>query len=259
MKKTRILLSRELKLNWSNSLVLTLVSFACMGFLCLATSQETFDSYSYALPIAFAKACAAILIGLNMSINMICKDYAIIRRELRMGISASSLIFAKTFLLILMCLVMSILLILPYLIGAFGISDQNTLYLFLAVFFTMFTSSQLGLLISAFSKDSPQRAALSIPFIMLFQILFSGFVFEQVRINIDITTISNYAIRAIGSGMRFDNENFIWDTPPFAFESSLIHAVENLGILVLFSSVAVILSIFILYRIDKLGLDNENT
>ena len=250
---------REFRLYRNNSLLLACVCFVCTVFLWAATAPETFNSYSEALPVVFAKACASILIGLMLSINMVCKDYAMIRRELRMGISAKGLIFAKTFLNIILCAIMSVILTLPYLIGIISVLDQNTSYLYLAVFFTMFTSAQLGLFISSFSsifsQNRLQKAALAIPFVMLFQILFSGFVFEQVRIDLSSVSISNYAIRTIGSGLRFDSETFIWDTPVGAFENSFPHALLNLGALTTFMIFAIIGSIIILNQIDKQGLD----
>ena len=176
-----------------------------------------------------------------------------------MGITATSLVFAKSLLNVFLCAIMSVILTLPYLIGIISVPDQNTNYLYLAVFFSMLSSAQLGLFISSFSsifsRNRLQKAALAIPFIMLFQILFSGFVFEHVRIDLSRISISNYAIRTIGSGLRFDNEAFIWDTPVGAFENSIPHAIANLGVLTAFMVFAVIGSIIILNQIDRNGLD----
>jgi len=118
----------------------------------------------------------------------------------------------------------------------------------------MFASAQLGLLVSAVSRNKPQRAALSIPFVMLFQILFSGFVFEQVRVRIDFIAISNYSIRAMGSAMRFDNEHFIWDTPHGAFNSSLSYIADNLLVMLGFFALALIGTVAFLYVVDREGL-----
>ena len=94
--KVLILFGRERLLFWTNLLLLAGVCLVCALFLWLATGEDTFAEYGYALPIVFAQACAAILIGLMLSINMVSKDYAMIRRELRMGFSAGTIVMAKT-------------------------------------------------------------------------------------------------------------------------------------------------------------------
>lgn len=248
-----ILFMREFRLYRNNAMILAFVSLICMGFLFLATIPETFYTYTDALPVVFAMSCGAILIGLMLSINMVCKDYDMIRRELRMGITARSLIVSKTILIIGLCAIMSAILALPYLFNAYRIIDQRTGLLYVSVFFTMLAAAALGLLVSAISRNKPQRAALSIPFVMLFQILFSGFVFEQVRINISSISISHYSIRAMGSAMRFDNENFIWDTPHGAFNSAASFITDNLAFMLGFFMLAVVISIVFLYLVDRKG------
>jgi len=259
----------ELQLYGKNWFILSAVAIICAALLWLATSQESFSTFSYALPIAFAKACASILIGLNMSINIICKDFARIRRELRMTISAFRLVSAKILLIVLLCFIMSAILVAPFFlsdvgIGSFGIFDQRTGHLFLAVFSTMFASALLGLLISTIWYDNPQRAALAIPFVMLFQILFSGFVFEQVRVDLSVVTMSNYSIRVIGSGLRFDSDPFVWETPSRVWDvitageiTPHLYAINNLSILALFALLSAALCMIILFSIDKRGSDER--
>ncbi|MCL2572076.1 MAG: ATP-binding cassette domain-containing protein [Defluviitaleaceae bacterium] len=248
------LITREFKLYRTNAMILSFVSLICMGFLWMAAAPNTFNEYADALPVVFAMSCGAILLGLMLSINMVCKDYDMIRRELRMGIPATAIIASKTLLILVLCAVMSGILAFPYLVNAYGIYGQRTGLLYVSVFFTMFASAQLGLLVSAISRNKPQRAALSIPFVMLFQILFSGFVFEQVRVNLDTIAISNYSIRAMGSALRFDNENFIWDTPHNAFNSTANYITDNLYVLLGFFFLALILAVIFLYVVDRKGL-----
>jgi len=252
--KLGVLFLREFTIYGKNSIFLIILGVISTAFLWLATSPETFYDYADALPIAFAMACAAMLIGLMMSINLVCKDYHMIRRELRMTISASSIILSKTFMIIFFSLIMSAVLIIPYFMNSYRIDGQNTLYLYLAVFFTMLASAQIGLMVSTFVRDKTQVAALSIPFVMLYKILFSGFVFEQVQLdNADTFAISNYSIRAIGSALRFDHEHFGWDTPYGVFRNTIENAFANLGALAAFVIVSMVAAIFALWLIDKKG------
>ena len=272
--KVFILFSRERLLFWTNLLLLAGVCLICTLFLWLATGENTFNEYSYALPIVFAQACAAILIGLMLSINTVSKDYAMIRRELRMGISAGTLVMAKTLLIILSCAIMSLILILPYLVGIINVRGQNSLYLYAAIFFPMFASAQLGLCISAFSSffrsNRLKKIAFAIPFVMLYQILFSGFVFEQVRIDLlHRISISHYAIRMIGGAFRFNVEyyrgvSFLWGTPlGELFGRDFLdapgidtgHIVETIAVLMIFVVISTMASIVMLSRVDKQGFD----
>ena len=246
---------REGRLYRRNSLgFLLAISVACTLFLWLAATPATFTVYHDALAITFAIACAAILIGLNMSINLICRDFRMILREMRMGLSSFSLIAAKTVLVLILCGPVSLILILPYILGIFTIADQNTAFLFASVYCTMATAAEIGLFVSSLAQDKPQRAALMIPFITIFQIVFSGFIFERVQLGLfrlERLTLSFYAIRVLGSGLRFDKEQMFWDTPYGAFIHSREHVFANLSTLAFFFALAGVSSALYLALVDK--------
>jgi len=280
--KVLILFGREQLLFWTNLLLLAGVCLVCSLFLWLATGdgEVTFSAYVDALPVVFAQACAAILIGLMLSINMVSKDYAMLRRELRMGISAGTLVMAKTLLIILSCAIMSLILILPYLVGLINVEGRNLFYFYVAIFFPMFASAQLGLCISSlssfFRSNRLKKIAFAIPFVMLYQILFSGFVFEQVQIDLlHRISISNYAIRMIGGALRFNVEYyrgtaFIWETPTgrasghgafglkfFDADTGIDigHIIETMSVLILFAVLAILISVVVLNRVGQKGFD----
>ena len=254
---------REARLYLVSNIVLAAISVLCSFLLWLATTAETFNTYGDALAIAFAIACAAILIGLMMSINMVCKNYNMLRRELRMGVPVRCIIFSKILHIVALCSVMSLILVIPYILNCYfdfyDIYDQNTLFLYLSIFFTMFAASGLGLLASAAFYRWPQNATLSISLVMLFQILFSGFVFDQVRVSLDRIALSNYAIRSIGGALRFDigvrhNNDFIVESGA-RFLSTAEHAFQTLGSLTIFLTAFLILSAIIIYLLDSKGVN----
>jgi len=221
-----------------------------------AINHETFNQYRNAFPVAFALTCAAMLFGLMLSINMVCKDYEIIKRELRMGVSVSNIIISKTLVIIILCAIISAILVLPFERDAFRISGLNIWFLYTAVFLTMVTSSEIGLLMSVFFRKKPQRATNSIPIIMLFQILFSGFIFEQADVeSFRKFTVSSYSIRTIGSALRFDSERFFADVHRGEFENTVSHAIANFKWLILFFILAMLICILFLWLIDNRGWD----
>jgi hypothetical protein len=213
-----------------------------------------------AIAAIFVLSCASILIGLMISVNMICRDYDIIRRELRSGITARTLSLSKTIVLFLLCLGMSFILIIPYILQLYGIPDQYTFLLFGAVFITMFVSSSLGLLISAVWRNKPPMATFSITFVLLYQILFSGFIFEENRFDLrflNSVSISNYSIKAIGHALRFDRSSIAWYISPrtYTFIDDFMQAFGNFAILMIFFGICLIASIRVLYLVDKKGGD----
>ena len=254
---------RLLHLAWRNLCVsihyvyiLAGASLFCMVLLWTVTSPESFNDYSDAFQVAFAITCASILVGLLLSISLICEDYIMIRREIKMGLSPILIITAKTINIIIYCLVISAILIFPYFFNAFNIQDQNLLYLYFGVFFTMLAAAELGLFVSALWRNKPQIASLFVSIIMLFQILFSGFLFDDAKLEIfGITvSISHYSIRAIGSGLRFD----LLDTGLHrVFEISPGHIRENIGLLAVFFGLSFIGSIVILYYVEIRGKDTK--
>jgi len=227
--------------------------FLCMVLLLIVNRPAAFGTYIHALQIAFAVACAAILIGLLLSIGLICEDYVMIRRELMMGLSPSRIIFAKVINIIIYCFVISIILIIPYRFDYFAPSYLRFWHLYVSVFFTMLTSASLGLLVSAACIIKPQIASLAVSIIMLFQILFSGFLFDYSWVDISYTTISYYSIRTIGSGLGFHNLGFNAYAGHGTFGISPGHAVATLGMLFLFSIVPIAISILTLYLIRRKG------
>ena len=254
---------REISINRSNALVryVAFLTLCCTGFLLFSASVGTFDTYNDALPITFALACASILIGLTTSINMICDYYDVIRREMRMSISAEKMIMAKILFLIITCAIMSVILTAPFLFNRFSIDYQHRLYIYLAVFLPMIASAAVGLVCSCVSRDRPQRAALYIPPIMMFQIFFAGFVFEETPLR--MLTISNFAIRVLGHGLRFDRDYIVLDVPTAIWDSPMPELVTftRIGMLIIFFIVATAISISRLSHIDKHGdkkLDNRD-
>ena len=220
-----------------------------MALLIIVIEPTTFSDNSNAIPVVFAMSCAIILIGLNLSINMVCKNYAMIRREMRMGVGAASLVCAKVLNIISMCAILSLIFVLPFVLGSFHrIANVHGAYLYFAVFSTMFTSASLGLLISAVARENLQRAPFAIPFIMMYQLLFSGFVFEQVRDVLGIFTISRYSIRTIGTALRLSPRY-----GDFVQEPITVHVISNLAILVLFAALALFACWLRLWHIDYRG------
>ena len=272
LMKFIVLVKREFELQWKTALLSGVVCLGSMFLLLIVTNPDDlgkgpFDSFANALPIAFAIACAGILIGLVLTMNLMCKDYNMIHRELRMGIHSTIIVLSKTLFVLIVCAILSLILVGPYLINMYEEYELklNKPLLFLSVFATMSTSSVLGLFVSTVVKDSSQKAAIALPFIILFQILFSDFVFNGVldklrdcnhKSYISWISISNYSIRAIGMALGFyETDNINAGMGRHGELDVFANTKENIFsiffILIIMFLLATVATIIFLYCVDK--------
>jgi hypothetical protein len=239
--------------NWGRIFFLFFMPLACMILLRFVTSYNIFNTYRDAISVVFAMSCAAILIGLLFSINMVCKDRRAIYREIRNGVSTWAVIVSKSLFIIFACTIMSTILVFPYTLHlkAIGYSNYHLIYIFGAILITMIVSSEMGLFVSSLPRITSQLAACLIPFIMLFQILFSGILFVNNPLEkLKQGSISYYSINMIGSSLyldRFEENPYISHTLEVAF--------TNILWLVLFFFVFMVLSfIWLKSDIDSLSI-----
>lgn len=211
-----------------NYVFFLVIPFICGVLLRVSTSADTFGSYDSALPIVFALSCTAILLGLVLSINMVCKDFPIIHRKLRKGLPAAYVILSKTFLILVLCFIMAIVLTATYLstLKTEGMDASGYISFYLSIFFTMIASAEMGLLVSTLPKITADLASMAVSFIISFQILCSGHlpgIDSRVNEGLSIISFSRYSITLLGGTVgvvssRFANtfsemlESFGWLT-----------------------------------------------
>jgi len=253
LKRLSVLTKREFRLYRENWKWVVAVTLLCMFALNFATDIISFTNYDDALATAFATVCAAILIGLMMSINLVGKDYSMIRRELHMGVPAIGLTLSKMLVVFVGSIVMSLIVAAPYLTNRYDIYGINKPWFYVSVFVTMCVSAGLGLLVSTITRNKLQVAALSVPIIVLYQILFSGFIFERISDNFRRFSISLYSIRAVGSTLNFTTDAF---TLPYGdFVNSNAHHTGNLLRLIIGFVVILTACVLFMWRI---WLNNDN-
>ena len=130
---------------------------------------------------AFTLVSACIWIGIFNSIQTICKERAIVKREHRAGLHISSYVFSHLIFQAGICLVQAAVLL--------GISAAFIAYpavqplfgsvfveYFITYFLVTYAADVLGLAISAIVK-SPTTAMTVMPFVLIIQLLFSGMLF----------------------------------------------------------------------------------
>lgn len=171
----------------------------------------------------FALSCAAFWVGIFDSVQEICKERDIFKREYEGGVSLGAYLASKVVVLGGLCLVQSLSLVLVFcvMVGAPEralISGPFELFASLAL--TSLSAMCMGLFVSSLFKN-PDRAIAMAPLLIMPQILFSGLVFELKGVSETISYAVNcrWAMEALGTtadlnalGLRIYGEEIV--VPP---------------------------------------------
>ena len=154
--------------------------------ICLVIKRdEMFVDFTQTRNGAFALVCACIWIGIFNSIQSICRDReeGIVKREFMKGMHTSAFVLAHLVFECVLCIVESGLVT-----GVFcafvsdnlpssGVFLPIVVELLIAFFLTIFASDALALMVSCIVKK-PNTAMTVMPFILILQLVLSGFVFD---------------------------------------------------------------------------------
>lgn len=166
--------------------------------------EDTFQTFNATRSGAFALVCACIWVGIFNSIQSICRERAIIKREHRTGLHISSYITAHMIYEIALCFAEALIIVIILFIlrdcPKEGIFLPAFLELFITFFFVIFAADALGMLVSCIVKT--ETAAMTVmPFVLILQLVMSGIIFdlEGVASTVANFTISKWGVNAICS------------------------------------------------------------
>ena len=146
--------------------------------LSIVANENSFYLYDDTKSILFSLSCAGIWIGLFNSIQEICKERAILKREYMGNLKLSYYTISKFFVQTLLGAVQALLMtaIFSVMVGhpEEGILlNDPFLETFVTVWLTIEASMAIGFVISALVKNG-DRAMTMAPFVLIIQLLFSG-------------------------------------------------------------------------------------
>lgn len=153
------------------------------GLISFAVGKDLFKTMEGTIMGTFAISCICIWNGFFNSIQVICRERAIIKREHRSGMHISSYIAAHTIYQSVLCMLQAFITIevLDYtkvtLPSRPLVTPWATLDLWITLFLLTFCSDMLALLISALAKNTTTAMTL-MPFLLIFQLIFSGGYFN---------------------------------------------------------------------------------
>jgi ABC-type multidrug transport system ATPase subunit len=183
-RQTAILLRRNLHIliNDKVRLLMLLIQAPLLAVLIsLVANGKQFGQYEMTKSLLFALSCSAFWVGILNSIQEICKERNILRREYMTGLRLGAYILSKTVTMSIICIIQSLLLtsVFVYMIGApdTGVIIDSAFFELLSVtFLTSLSASAMGIFVSALFKNA-DRAMTVAPLLLMPQLLFSGMIF----------------------------------------------------------------------------------
>lgn len=246
-------------------LVLLFQPLAIAVLLYLVADENVFDVYESTKSMLFALSCSGIWIGLFDSIQEICKERVIVKREYMANLKLPGYIMSKFTLQAILGFVQALILTAVFLglVGkeCEGLFLDNFQYeMFFTVWLTVLASITMGFVISAIVKSGDKAMAVA-PFVLIVQLLFSGILFtlEGIGEKISYCTVSRWSVEAMGSianlndlelKLQADYPMLEHEAEAF-FEATKSHLVETWGILLAMVVLFTVVSIVALRRIAK--------
>lgn len=234
-------------------------------------------AYNQTKSIMFTLSCAAIWIGLFNSIQEVCKERNILKREYMANLRLPIYISSKVSVQMVLGLIQAVLLTETFLLLVEHFTDDGnaslhqddiqtlfhgtgeTLEIVLTVWITIIASMALGLVVSSLVK-SGDKAMVAAPFLLIVQLLFSGILFELKGAGemISYVTFSKWSVDCLCTIANIgdidedlhpvkadlDDELFRWDG------LAVIHDWE---ILLAMAAICIVISIIILRSISRDG------
>lgn len=270
IRQVPILIFRYLELirNDIQRLILLLLQPVAIALLLAVVANEhVFEIYEDTKSILFSLSCAAIWIGLFNSIQEICKERSILKREYMGNLKLPFYTLSKFLVQTLVGLIQAILMVFIFTITV-GVPEHGILFsnpcmeMLITVWLTVEAAMALGFVISALVK-SGDKAMTMAPFVLIVQLLFSGILFELSGVGkyIAYVTISKWSVESLGSISELNNlELKIQQQLPTAehefqkiFESTDGHLLANWGILFGMMALCAVLCTLVLRNVSKDG------
>lgn len=187
---------------WKN-LISTLI---IMGMIAMVTSEKTFTAYPQTKNSCFSIICACIWVGLFNSIQSVCRERGIIKREHRSGLRISSYIFAHVIFEAILCAAEALIVLMVVLIKnsshlpSDGLIFPLAIDMYITMYLTVFAADMMAILVSCIVKDS-NSAMTMMPFVLIVQLIMAGVVFdlEGLADRISNLTISKWGMNGLMS------------------------------------------------------------
>ena len=191
------------------------------GVVTFVVGSNLFVTQEGTLTGSFALVCVCIWNGFFNSIQVVCREREIIKREHRAGLHMSSYVGAQMIYQLLLCLAQTaVTLVTCKLAGVtfpargvvtpWGIADLG-----ITIFLITYASDMLALMISSLVRTTT-TAMTVMPFLLIFQLVFSGgfFHLEGFAKKIEVLTVSHWGLDSLCAIGRYNEQKMVtlWNT-----------------------------------------------
>ena len=215
-----------------SALIAFLVAFVA-GQNMFVTMEGTFQG-------AFALSCVCIWNGFFNSIQSVCRERTIVKREFRSGMKISTYITAHMIYQLILCLLETIITIVVLKAGGVRFLEESVvtpwfeLDLGITLFLTTYAADITSLFISCM-VHSTTTAMTVMPFMLIFELVFSGGAFELVGISETLSNLSicKYGLNCVASVGNYNAQPSVtmWNTffklRSYEPVNELIHYIED--------------------------------
>lgn len=153
------------------------------GLVCFAVGSRLYKTMEGTQMGAFALSCVCIWNGFFNSIQSICRERAIVKREHRSGLHITSYVIAHMIYQAVLCILQAVITIIVCQFMEVTLPDKSLITPWplvdfgITLFLITYCADMLALLVSAFAKTT--TAAMTImPFLLIVELLFSGSFFN---------------------------------------------------------------------------------
>ena len=170
---------------------------------------------------AFALACTAIWNGAFNSIQAVCRERAIIKREHRSGMHVTSYVAAHMIYQLFLCTAQTAVTLYVLKLVGVKIPDKGfmtswmMLDLGITMLLTTYAADMLGLFLSSIAHTTTAAMTL-MPFVLIFQLVFSGGIIPLPEWGVELSnyTISTYAVKGLAAQSGYNElpMEAVWET-----------------------------------------------
>ena len=186
------------------------------GLVAMVVRKDYFLTMEGTFKGAFALTCVAIWNGCFNSIQVVCRERDIVKREHRSGLHISAYIFSHMVYQALLCLLQTGITLYVCKVSGINFPEKGLFTpwlivdLGITVFLITYASDMLSLWISCITR-STTTAMTVMPFILIFQLVFSGGIFSLPAWTnyLSALSISNYGFKCITAQSDYNNQPLV--------------------------------------------------
>lgn len=197
------------------------MSAVIAGLVTFVVGKNLFVTQEGTLMGCFALVCVCIWNGCFNSIQVVCRERGIIKREHRAGLHVSSYILSQMIYQFMLCLGQTLVTLIVCnvagvhfpeegIITSWGIVDVG-----ITILLITYASDMMALMVSCIVRNTT-TAMTVMPFLLIFQLVFSGgfFHLEGFAKKIEVLTVSHWGLDSLCAIGRYNEQKMVtlWNT-----------------------------------------------